>query len=81
MKTMNLLKGIFFALTAVCLTGLTNCASTGGDPALEADGRESSFDKETDYENAVGDEITTVDSLDEQDAMTGLDESTDVLRR
>ena len=81
MKITNLLKGTFFALTAVCLTGLSNCASSGGDPVLEADGRESSFDKEMDYENAVGDEITGPGTLRDVDARVGMDEATELLDR
>lgn len=56
-KIMKVLKVILLTLTATSLIGLSNCQSTGGDPVLEADGRESSFDKETDYEHAVGDEL------------------------
>ena len=50
---MTIRKGLLLLLSTACIVGLSNCSSTSVDSTgFNAEGEESAWDKETDFDNA-----------------------------
>jgi hypothetical protein len=58
-------KGLLLSLSAVALIGLCNCESTKvNSTGVDAEGRESAWDKQTDLDNAEASKLNDLEQMD-----------------